>query len=94
MLFSRFCQVFRDHDIQGLAPWVDEAEQSGIPEVNAFVTKLRQDLPAVAAAVTSPWSQGQVEGQVNRLKLVKRSMYGRAKFGLFRQRALYHPTAV
>ena len=62
-------------------------------EVVSFAAKLRQDLAAVEAAVTSPWSQGQVEGQVNRLKFVKRSMYGRAKFDLLRQRVLYRPDA-
>lgn len=92
-LLSRFRQVFHDHDPHALATWLEAAEQSGVPEVRAFVTKLRQDLPAVEAAVTLPWSQGQVEGQVNRLKLLKRSMYGRAKFDLLKQRALYHVAA-
>lgn len=92
-LLSRFRRVFREHDVQGLMSWIEEAEQSTLPEAQTFVTKLRQDLPAVQAAVTSPWSQGQVEGQVNRLKLFKRSMYGRAKFDLFRQRALYRTAA-
>jgi transposase len=87
-LLSRFRQVFHDHDPHALATWLEAAEQSGVPEVRAFVTKLRQDLPAVEAAVTLPWSQGQVEGHVNRLKLLKRSMYGRAKFDLLKQRAL------
>jgi transposase len=74
--------VLHDHDPHALAPWLEAAEQSGVPEIRAFVTKLRQDLPAVQAAVTMSWSQGQVEGQVNRVKLLKRSMYGRAKFEL------------
>ncbi|TXM96366.1 transposase, partial [Methylobacterium sp. WL64] len=48
------------------------------------------DEPAVRAAIVEPWSNGPVEGQVNRLKLIKRSMYGRAGFDLLRQRVL-HP---
>jgi len=92
-LCTRFRQLFRDHDVEGLASWLTEADQCGILEVASFAAKLRQDLAAVEAAVTSPWSQGQVEGQVNRLKLVKRSMYGRAKFDLLRQRVLYHAAA-
>lgn len=68
---------------------MQEAERSGLPEFRTFLTKLRQDVAAVQAAVTSPWSQGQVEGQVNRLKFVKRSMYGRGTFELLRQRVLY-----
>ncbi len=93
MLCTRFRQLFRDHDVEGLASWLEEADQCGIEEVACFAAKMRKDLAAVEAAVTSPWSQGQVEGQVNRLKLVKRSMYGRAKFDLLRQRVLYHAAA-
>ncbi len=81
-LCTRFRQLFRDHDVESLASWLVKADQSGIDEVTSFAAKLRLDLAAVEAAVTSPWSQGQVEGQVNRLTLVKRSMYGRAKFDL------------
>ncbi len=93
-LCARFRQLLRDRDVEGLAAWLAEADQSGIEEVTSFATKRRKDLAAaVEAAVTSPWSQGQVEGQVNRLKLVKRSMYGRAKFDLLRQRVLYHAAA-
>src|SRR5262249_40877117 len=89
-LCTRFRQLLRDHDVEGLGTWLAAADRSGIEEVSSFAAKLRKDLAAVEAAVTSPWSQGQVEGQVNRLKLVKRSMYGRAKFDLLRQRVLYH----
>ena len=55
----------------------------------AFVIKLRQDLHAVQAAVVSPFSQGPVEGHIHRLKLLKRSMYGRGNFDLLKQRVLY-----
>jgi transposase len=54
---------------------------------------LRQDQQAVEAAITSPTSNGQVEGQVTRIKLLKRMMYGRAKFDLLRLRVLYRDTA-
>jgi transposase len=53
-----------------------------------FSTALRQDLPAVQAALDLPWTTSPVEGQVNRLKLIKRTMYGRAGFDLLRQRVL------
>ncbi|MBI3460498.1 transposase, partial [Candidatus Acetothermia bacterium] len=52
---------------------------------------LRQDYRAVRAAVRLEWSNGQTEGQVNRLKLLKRQMYGRAKFDLLRLRFLHPP---
>jgi transposase len=59
-----------------------QAKSSGVGELTAFATKLRQDAEAVLAALRLPYSQGQTEGQVNRLKLLKRSRYGRAGFEL------------
>jgi transposase len=72
-----------------LEAWTERAKASGIAEMNAFAVKLLQDSEAVLAAMTLPYSQGQTEGRVNKLKLVKRSMYGRGKFDLLRQRVLY-----
>ena len=74
----------------GLDPWLHEVDASGIAELIGFATGLRRDRAAVEAAFTTPWSQGQTEGQVNRIKTLKRSMYRRAKFDLLRQRVL-HP---
>ena len=54
-----------------------------------FATHLKQDYDAVKAALSLPWSNGQVEGQIHRLKLIKRQMYGRAHFDLLRKRVLY-----
>jgi transposase len=54
-----------------------------------FAAHLQRDQAAVLAAMQLPWSNGHVEGQVHRLKLIKRQMYGRAKFDLLRQRVLY-----
>jgi transposase len=68
---------------------MEESEAAKSPELTAFITKLRQDAEAVAAALELPHSQGQTEGQINRLKLVKRTMYGQAKFDLLHQRILY-----
>jgi transposase len=55
--------------------------------------KLLQDKEAVLAAMLLPYSQGQTEGRVNKLKLIKRSMYGRGKFDLLKQRVLYASAA-
>jgi hypothetical protein len=74
-----------------LEQWLAAAAGSGLPEFAAFAVKARQDLWAVAAALILPYSQGQTEGHVNRLKALKRAMYGRAKFDLLRQRVLYAP---
>lgn len=68
--------------------WLAQAEATQILESQAFVVGLRRDYAAVKAALTLPESNGQTEGQVNRLKFIKRSMYGRAKFDLLRLRVL------
>ncbi len=56
--------------------------------MNGFVAKLRQDWDAVLAGLTLSWSQGQTEGLVTKLKLIRRQMYGRGNFGLVRKRLL------
>ena len=57
--------------------------------LKSFANGLRSDLAAVRNALSMPWSNGQVEGQINRLKFIKRQMYGRAKLDLLRKRVLY-----
>jgi transposase len=64
------------------------AHATNIPPLQRFVRTLRQDLAAVDAAVTEPWSNGPVEGQINRLKTLRRQMYGRAGVDLLRARLL------
>jgi transposase len=66
------------------------ARDSNSAEVRRFAVSLKADHSAVRAAFESPWSSGQVEGQINRLKFLKRQMYGRAKLDLLRARVL-HP---
>jgi transposase len=71
--------------------WMDAVTKSQIPEFENFVKVLQKDEAAVRAAVSSEWSNGQTEGQVNRLKMLKRQMYGRANFDLLRARVLNSP---
>ena len=87
-LASRFHDLVREHDVAALAPWLEAADQSEIPEVRGFADGLRADRSAVEAGLTLPWSQGQVEGQVNRLKLLKRAGFGRQSLDLLRLRML------
>ena len=68
--------------------WVAKAEAAGCDELKRFAEGVRRDEAAVRAAVTGAWSNGQVEGQVGRLKLIKRSAYGRAGFRLLKARVL------
>jgi len=71
-----------------LDAWLVEAGGCGVPTMETFAGRLRKDGDAIRAALTTPWSNGQTEGQVNRLKLVKRQMYGHASFDLLRRRVL------
>ncbi len=64
------------------------AAAAGTP-LEGFASGLRKDLAAVRAALETPWSTGPVEGRINRLKTIKRTMYGRAGFELLRSRTLY-----
>ena len=88
-LAQAFGQLVRERRVSGLDPWRAAAEASGIRELRRFALGLRQDYAAVRAALDQPWSQGQTEGQVTRLKLLKRMMYGRANFDLLRLRVLH-----
>ena len=68
--------------------WLADARMSGVRAVETFAAGLEQDGAVVRSALSTPWSNGQTEGQVTRLKLLKRQMYGRAGFDLLRHRAL------
>lgn len=88
-LVEEFTAVLKDHDVAGWYAWLHRAEECAIPELSAIARGMWRDRSAVEAAVATQWSNGQTEGQVNRLKVLKRTMYGRAKFDLLRQRMLY-----
>lgn len=85
-LGDEFVRILREQDLAAFDAWIAAAEHS---ELRTFAWGIRRDEAAVRAAITSPWSNGQVEGQVHRLKLVKRSMYGRCGFPLLRARMLH-----
>lgn len=89
-LFQDFAQMLRDRRGEKLDQWLHATFHSGIPELRAYVRKLRQDQQAVQAGFVLKWNNGMVEGHVNRLKFVKRSMYDRANFDLLRLRVLHH----
>ncbi len=87
-LAEAFGQIVRGRQRERLDPWLTQAEGSGVPEFREFARVMRRDHGAVAAALSAEWSNGQTEGQITRLKSVKRQMYGRAGFGLLKQRVL------
>ena len=83
-----FADLVRRKQPDKLKEWLQKAEQSKIRAITGFATKLKDDLDAVKNGVTLSWSNGQVEGQVNRLKMLKRQMYGRASHELLKRRFL------
>jgi transposase len=83
-----FRKMVSEQRSEELDAWLDAAESTEVTEMENFARALRSDYEAVAAALEYEWSSGQVEGQINRLKLIKRQMYGRASFDMLRQRIL------
>lgn len=88
-LALNFASIIRERRVDELREWLIKAARSELPEFRRFARGLTVDLSAVKAALLYEWSQGQVEGQVHRLKMIKRQMYGRAKLDLLRARVLY-----
>jgi transposase len=88
-LVLAFRHLMKEHAVAAFSPWLERAEQCPVVELRHFAVGLRQEYGAVAAALEYPWSKGPVEGQVNRLKTIKRQRYGRANFDLLRARVLW-----
>ena len=87
-LTESFADLVRQRHPEALDSWLDRASASCLTAFKRFAGGLREDYEAVKAGVTLPWSNGPVEGQINRLKMLKRQMYGRANIDLLRQRVL------
>ena len=87
-LAHQFLALVRQRMPTVLAPWIEACRSSGIVELKAFAEGLLRDFPVIQAALELPYSNGVTEGHVNRLKTIKRMMYGRASFDLLRRRVL------
>ncbi|OLD63425.1 MAG: hypothetical protein AUF65_02330 [Chloroflexi bacterium 13_1_20CM_50_12] len=92
-LAQRFILLMHEHQATQLESWISTCTSSGITEMETFAVGLQKELSAIQAAFTLSYSTGPVEGQVNRLKLIKRSMYSRGSFALLRRRVLYSDTS-
>ncbi|MAF10919.1 hypothetical protein CMK11_10765 [Candidatus Poribacteria bacterium] len=90
-LVQRFMAMVREQQCDELMSWINDVREGGITTFRRFGSGIMRDLDAVRNALLLPWSNGQTEGQVNRLKLIKRQMYGRAAFDLLRKRVLPQP---
>jgi transposase len=87
-LADGFADLIRKRSAGTLSGWLTRGEAASDPDLRRFAEGIRHDEAAVQAAVTGTWSNGPVEGHVNRLKTIKRQMYGRAGFALLRARVL------
>ncbi|MGI4748351.1 MAG: transposase [Janthinobacterium lividum] len=87
-LAMRFRALLRGGDVEKLTIWLRDAQHSTLYGIRRFAQTLTLDLAAVCNAITERWSNGQVEGQINRLKMLKRAMYGRAGVDLLRARLM------
>jgi transposase len=88
-LAERFMAMVKCREVDKLGQWLADATASRARGLTSFANGIRQDIAAVANALSLPWSNGSVEGHVNRLKFIKRMMYGRANFDLLRKRVLF-----
>jgi transposase len=87
-LAQQFLRLVRERRGRELHAWVGAVQHTGPPELRGFSRNLQRDWPAVSAGLTERWSSGCVEGHVNKLKVIKRQMFGRARFDLLRKRVL------
>lgn len=87
-LVEEFREMVRNRQRERFEDWLERARNSKFAEFENFVKGLERDLAAVKAALEQEWSNGQTEGQISRLKFIKRQMYGRAKPDLLRARVL------
>jgi transposase len=88
-LVQEFRHMLHHREGSKLDDWLEKVKASQIRELQSFVTGVERDKAAVVAGLTLPQNNGLVEGKVNKLKLIKRMMYGRATFPLLRQRVLH-----
>jgi transposase len=87
-LAQEFVKMLRERNVDALPTWLAAAQTSSIRELRQFAQGIERDRAAVEAALSPEESNGQVEGQITKPKLMKRTMYGRAKLPLLRQRVL------
>ena len=89
LLSQEFVTMLKDSQVEALDSWLNRAKACHVTELTSFVNGIRRDYAAVRAACSSEWSNGMVEGHVNRLKFLKRQMFGRAHLDLLRVKVLH-----
>ena len=87
-IVDEFKALIKAKNPDALELWIDKALALGRPEIDTFINGLWRDMDAVVNAVASDFSNGLVEGTINKIKVVKRIMYGRYRFHLLRNKCL------
>jgi transposase len=89
LLSQEFVTMLKERQAEALDSWLKRAKACHVTELTSFVNGIRRDYAAVRAACSLPWSNGPTEGHVNRLKFLKRQMFGRAHLHLLRIKVLH-----
>ena len=89
VLSQEFVTLLKERQAEALDSWLKRAKESRVTELSSFVNGIRRDYAAVHAACSLSWSNGTTEGHVNRLKFLKRQMFGRAHLDLLRVKVLH-----
>lgn len=90
-LAQDFRRILNTRSVAEFDVWLTRADHFSVKSVNNFAKALRDEYAFIQASLLYEWSNRQTEGQINRLKFIKRQMYGRASFDLLRQKVLYYP---
>ncbi|WCK52515.1 transposase [Aneurinibacillus sp. Ricciae_BoGa-3] len=88
-LVGSFRDLFRKRKTDGLCQWIKKYADYDSSYIQSFINGLKQDENAISLSIQEPWSNGVVEGHINRLKMIKRMMYGRAGFQVLKNRVLF-----
>ena len=88
LMFRSFAQMLTERQGERLPQWLDAVRRDDLPSLHTLAAGIERDRNAVIAGLTLPWKSGVVEGHVNRIKMLKRQMFGRAGFALLRKRVL------
>lgn len=87
-LILKFKDILNKSDPNNLDLWIEEAKQLNINEINSFINRINRDIDAVKNALIYSYSNGLAEGSVNKIKVIKRIMYGRCNFSTLRSKVL------
>ena len=87
-IVKEFKEIVFSKNEEKLTYWIEKAKVANIPEINSFITGIEKDIEAIRNGIKYSYNNGLAEGSVNKIKLIKRIMYGRCSFELLRKKVL------